>query len=279
LRNGRRLGLRCPCWLGRRHHRRDRLGRRWRRSNRAGRQERHRVEIAVSGVRGPDAEVDIGGRPLRTAGLPGDTEHPSLGDRCTLAGRDLCEMGQGDGIAHCLNRHGPAGARNGSGKRDDSSGRRPHRLTFRPGNVDSTVLPGRVRIGPERVGPKHVAPERPAPAPAGWNCNESDKNDETDRETTHCSTSCGYCNSFVTNIDNYRVRVARSMVVVKYGYKEVSYSTFRGTPVSRETTVTAIFRGVPAATSSTTAARAAPASATRVDGPITSVTSPRGGSP
>jgi hypothetical protein len=196
LRSLRRLGIRRPRRLRRRnYHGRDRLGRRRRRDHRAWRQKRQWVDVAVSSIRGADAEVNVRRRPLRTAGLSGDTEHSSLGDRRTLAGRDLCEMGQGDGIAHCLNRHGPAGAGNGSGKRDDSGGRRPHRLTVHSGNVDPTVLRGRVRIRPERVGPKDVSPEWPCPAPAGRDCNESDENDETDRETTHCSTSCGYSKS------------------------------------------------------------------------------------
>jgi hypothetical protein len=67
--------------------------------------------------------MDIRERPLRTADLSDDTEHSTLGDRCALAGRDRCEMGQGDGIAGCLDRYGPAGAGNGSGKRNDPSGR------------------------------------------------------------------------------------------------------------------------------------------------------------
>ena len=55
----------------------------------------------------------------------------------------------------------------------------------------------------------------------------------------------------------------------------------RETPVSPATTFAAKPRGVPEATSSTTAATAATAAAaaaTRVDGPITSVTSPFGAS-
>jgi hypothetical protein len=113
LRNERRLGIRGPCRLRRRNHDRcDRLGHGWRRNDRARRQKRQRVDVPFSGVRGADAEVDVRGRPLRTAGLSGDAEHSSLGDLCTLARRDLCEMGHGDGIASCLDRHGPAGAGN-----------------------------------------------------------------------------------------------------------------------------------------------------------------------
>jgi hypothetical protein len=99
-------------------------------------------------------------------------------------------MGHGDGIPSCLDRHGPAGAGNGPGERDDAGGRRPHRLTLHPGHIDPTVLPGCVGVRPERVGPKHVARERPGPAPAGRDYNESDENDENNPKTTHGSTSC-----------------------------------------------------------------------------------------
>ena len=83
----------------------------------------------------------------------------------------------------------------------------------------------------------------------------------------------------VRKIDNVRDSVARRQDVVNFAYREVLYRVFRGTPVSRATTVDATPRGAPAATSSITEARAAAASGPRVEGPMTSVTSPRGASP
>ena len=64
------------------------------------------------------------------------------------------------------------------------------------------MLPGRVRIRPERIGTENIPRDRPRPTPAGRDRNEGEKNYETDRETTHRSTSCGNLPCFVTNLDN-----------------------------------------------------------------------------
>jgi len=188
-----RLGTRRWRGLGRNDDDRSRcrFGRGRRRDHSPGRQERHRVDVPVGGGRRPDAEMDVRRRPFRVARQTRNADHFSLRNRYSLADRNRGKVRHGDCIAHALDRHGPAGARHGSDERNDTRSGRPNGLTFTAGDIDPAVLPGRIRIGSERVGTENGPRQWPRPTPAGRDCDEGDKNDETDRETTHHSTSCG----------------------------------------------------------------------------------------
>ena len=158
---GRRSGTadRGRCRSGRDDRRRWR--RRWSRGAR--RQERRRVDVAVRRGRDPDTEVDVRRRPFDVATAAGDSHGIALGDGCALLDADLAEVREGDGVAVELDRHGTTRGRDDTGERDDPRRGRPDGFASIPGDVDTPVLAGRVRVGAERVGAKHVAVQRPRP--------------------------------------------------------------------------------------------------------------------
>ena len=53
----------------------------------------------------------------------------------------------------------------------------------RSGDIDATVLPGRVRIGPERVRTEHVSVERPRPGTGRWSHAEGSEQHQTERDS------------------------------------------------------------------------------------------------
>ena len=138
------------------------LGGRWRgRRHSTGREKRGRVDIAV-GCRGhADPEVDVGGRPLGLPARAGDPDRITLGDGRAPGDCRLAEVGERDGVAVGLNRHRSARGRHDTDERHDAGRRGAHGLAGRPGDVDSPMLPRRVRIRAERVGTEHLSPQRP----------------------------------------------------------------------------------------------------------------------
>ena len=143
-------------------------GRRRRWHDIAGWKERRRVDVAIGGRRHPDAEVHVGGRPLRLAALAGDTHRIALGNGCALRDRGLTEVRERDGVPVCLDRDRPARGRHDTDERHDSGRRSAHRLSGRPGDVDAPVLAGGVRVRAERVGTEHVSTQRPRPGRRLW---------------------------------------------------------------------------------------------------------------
>ena len=159
--------------------------------------------------------MDIGGWPLGLTTLPGDADRIPLGDHCSLRNRDLTEMGQGNRVPVELDRHGTARGRHDTGERHRSRRRSPHRLSARPGDIETTMLTGRIRIGTERVGTKYIPSERPRPGRRRWGQAKRCEYHQPERETTHVPPP-------VTNLDNDEDEtVLVHFSVVKSAYKEL----------------------------------------------------------
>ena len=125
-------------WESRRRGRR--LARRGRRS-RERRQEAQRVEIPLRIAAEPDPELHVRDRVGRHAARADDRDRFSLGHDRASAYQERAEMQEGHGVAvRRLNRDREPVRRDLAGERHRSGGRRDHRVTEGPLEVDPTML-------------------------------------------------------------------------------------------------------------------------------------------
>ena len=113
----------------------------------------------------------------------------SLGHRLAPLDGDGAELEQRDRMPVVgSDRQRPAAVRHGSDERDRPSNGGPHRLADRRSDVDSSVLPARVRVGAEAERPQERPFDRPRPP-----LRTSRPGERTERadeyETLHASTS------------------------------------------------------------------------------------------
>ena len=147
---------------------RGRLGRARRGSSRR-RQQRERIEVGVTAARLAHAEMEV--RPLGRADA-GGADRPDQGTRAHLVAAVHCDRGEveiGDVEAAVLAADADrAPRRSGRAREADESRHSGHdRRSGGPGDVDSAVLAGRVRIVAVPVGRDHLPGERPAPGRDG----------------------------------------------------------------------------------------------------------------
>ena len=219
------------CWsrrsCGRRHGRGGRSGgrrgRRSRRGRRRGRpgsrgQEAERVEVAILVRRHAHAEMDVRHVHLRVAGRPDRADPVALRHGGAPGDRQRAEVGERHRVAvPSDDRHAEAARRDAAGERDGSGGGGDHRRAGLACDVDSPVLPARVRVGADRERAHHGAGDGPAPGERqGRGREHRDPTDSTDDEQ---ATPHPHRSFTVLSIDN-TARVARRSDVVNSDYRE-----------------------------------------------------------
>jgi hypothetical protein len=137
------------------------------RRGRSRRQQRERVEVPLGLVGAPDAEVHVRLRKLALARRTDAADDIALCNTHPVGDRDRAEMRQRDGIAvGGGDGHALAGGRDGPGERDRPGRRRDDRCVRGGADVDSSVLPGGVRmrrIEDERLEHRPVGGPGPGP--------------------------------------------------------------------------------------------------------------------
>ena len=166
------------------------LGGRDRRRRYPRRQERGRVDVAVRCLGHPDTQVHIRLRPFGLATRPGAADDIAFCNSHPLCDRDLAEMREGDRVPVETDRHGPTGGRDDTGERHGPRSGSTHRLATGSGDVDTAMLPGRVRILTERIGTEYISPQRPCPGRSRRGHAECSEQCETECNTTHDSPPC-----------------------------------------------------------------------------------------
>jgi hypothetical protein len=142
-----------------------RLARRGRR-RRERRQEAQRIEIALRVAAEPDAELDVRDRMGRHAAGADHRDRFALGHDRAAADEERAEMQKRDGVAvGGLDGDREPVRRNLAGERHRSGGRRDHRVTEGPLQVDPTMLPWDERVVLVKREPlQHRSPDRPRPS-------------------------------------------------------------------------------------------------------------------
>jgi hypothetical protein len=155
-RRGRHRPGRRPHSCGRRRRRRRHLRRRGfgllrgrgRRRSGTWRQERQRIDVALVLRRRAQAEVDVRLRVIGHAARPDGADDGPLLDRGPALDGDRPEVHQRRRVAERrLDRDRLAPGRNGAGERHDTLSRRAHVRPGRRAEVDTAVLPARIRMG------------------------------------------------------------------------------------------------------------------------------------
>jgi hypothetical protein len=127
---------------------------------RAGGQQPERVDVAVRVGAAPDPEVHVGLLHLRLAARADGADGVALGHLDPLAHCQRAEVDEGRRVAvGGLDGDGEAVPGHAAREGDSARRRRRHRRARLAGDVDASMLPGRVRIGPEE--------ERSQQAPLG----------------------------------------------------------------------------------------------------------------
>jgi len=190
-------------WESRRGGRR--LARR-RRSSRERRQETQRVEIPLRVAAEPDPELHVRDRVRRHATRADDRDRLALGHDRAPADQERAEMQERDGVAVCrLNCDREPVRRDLAGERHRSGGRRDHRITERPLEVDPSMLARKERVVLVKCEPlQHRPGDRPRPgAGRGGHCERKECRDHRDPgespltlpvlQTAHYGTRAAWC--------------------------------------------------------------------------------------
>jgi hypothetical protein len=153
----------------RRNLRRVDAGRRIGRAGDTHRQEGRRINVALVLFGVPDPELQVGTAHLRVAARADGPDRVAFGYRRPLADPDRPELRERHGPAvRGQDRHRLPAAGHGPGERDRACRRRVDRLPGGAADVDSTVLPGRIRMGGiERIGKEDRAGGGPGPRRGG----------------------------------------------------------------------------------------------------------------
>jgi hypothetical protein len=153
---------RCDCG------RRQRFGLRrggGRRRDGPWRQERQRIDVALLLRRRAQTEVDVRLRMIRHAARPDGADDGALCDRSPALDGDRAEVHERRRVTErCLDRDRLAAGRHGSGECHDALSGREHVRPGRRAEVDTAVLPARIRMGTiEREGTKDGPVDGPRP--------------------------------------------------------------------------------------------------------------------
>ena len=139
------------------------------RNRRRLRQQEQRVDVALLVGRKPDPKMDVRLRHLRLAARADGAHAGSLGDGLAPPHGVRAQMHEHDGVPVLgPDRHRPAARGDPARKRDRARHGRGDRATRLGADVDSSMLPGLVRmLAVKREGREHLSADGPAPAESG----------------------------------------------------------------------------------------------------------------
>jgi hypothetical protein len=120
--------------------------------------------------------VDVGLGAFRLAARSDRADDLALADGRLHSDRDRPQVNQGDRVSVLrADRQAPAFVRHLAGEGDDSRRRSAYVCARRCADVDSAVLPARVRVVADHEGSEHRALDRPAPPGRGRHESERTK--------------------------------------------------------------------------------------------------------
>lgn len=126
--------------------------------------------------------MDIGLGAFGLSARPDHADDFSFAHGSPRADRNRSQVNERDGVpVFCANRQAAALARHLAGERNDSGHGRVYVGARRCADIDSTVLTASVRVVAGDEGSEHRPLDRPAPP--GRTRHESERRDQSDRDT------------------------------------------------------------------------------------------------